>query len=272
MAFDADWRITYINGAAERIYRTSREQLVGRDFWQAFPASVTASRRSIGAPCASRWRCASSTTTRRADAGSTCRPFRTTARSPSMAATSPKEARGRGAACQRAALSAASPIRCRSSSSPPTPTAASPTSTASAASSPAGATRCSAIGRYALLHPEDRERVRETWIVRRTRGPALRSREPPAPGRRRLSLGAEPRPAGARRRRARHRMDRRQHRHPRAAPGAAGARRGRPPQGRIPRHAGARAAQSAGAASATRCTSCAMRGSDARRWRRACTR
>ena len=37
MAFDADWRITYVNAAAERIYRTPRERLVGHDFWHTFP-------------------------------------------------------------------------------------------------------------------------------------------------------------------------------------------------------------------------------------------
>ncbi|HEX7383984.1 MAG TPA: ATP-binding protein [Burkholderiaceae bacterium] len=37
LALDAEWRITYANGAAERIYATPRERLIGRDFWQAFP-------------------------------------------------------------------------------------------------------------------------------------------------------------------------------------------------------------------------------------------
>ncbi len=37
VAVDAQWRFTYVNGAAEAIYGRSREDLVGRDLWECFP-------------------------------------------------------------------------------------------------------------------------------------------------------------------------------------------------------------------------------------------
>jgi PAS domain S-box-containing protein len=37
LSLDTFWRIGYVNAAAERILRAPRERLVGRDFWQAFP-------------------------------------------------------------------------------------------------------------------------------------------------------------------------------------------------------------------------------------------
>ncbi|WP_337063295.1 SpoIIE family protein phosphatase [Kineococcus sp. G2] len=40
LAVDADWRVTYLNAEAARITGTSREQLLGRDVWEAFPAAV----------------------------------------------------------------------------------------------------------------------------------------------------------------------------------------------------------------------------------------
>ncbi|MGY1858277.1 SpoIIE family protein phosphatase [Modestobacter sp. SYSU DS0290] len=40
LAMDADWRITYLNAEAERIAGRRRADLVGRDFWAAFPATV----------------------------------------------------------------------------------------------------------------------------------------------------------------------------------------------------------------------------------------
>ncbi|WP_299953374.1 SpoIIE family protein phosphatase [uncultured Modestobacter sp.] len=38
MSLDADWRITYVNPAAVQVLGQSREQLVGADYWTAFPA------------------------------------------------------------------------------------------------------------------------------------------------------------------------------------------------------------------------------------------
>jgi PAS domain S-box-containing protein len=38
IALDAGWRITYANGAAEGLTRRRREELVGRQFWDLFPA------------------------------------------------------------------------------------------------------------------------------------------------------------------------------------------------------------------------------------------
>ena len=40
LAMDADWRITYVNAEGERISGRRRADLVGRDFWDAFPATV----------------------------------------------------------------------------------------------------------------------------------------------------------------------------------------------------------------------------------------
>ncbi|MGN6546044.1 MAG: hybrid sensor histidine kinase/response regulator [Aureliella sp.] len=37
VAVDADWRFTYINARAERIYHRSREEMIGRELWQVFP-------------------------------------------------------------------------------------------------------------------------------------------------------------------------------------------------------------------------------------------
>ena len=38
LALDRDWRITYVNAAAERLNDISRESLLGRDHWEVFPA------------------------------------------------------------------------------------------------------------------------------------------------------------------------------------------------------------------------------------------
>ena len=40
MAFDREWRITYVNAAAEHIDNTSRESLRGRSAWEVFPAAA----------------------------------------------------------------------------------------------------------------------------------------------------------------------------------------------------------------------------------------
>ena len=40
LAMDAHWRVTYINTEAERIAQASRTDLVGKDFWAAYPATV----------------------------------------------------------------------------------------------------------------------------------------------------------------------------------------------------------------------------------------
>jgi PAS domain S-box-containing protein len=40
MSVDGDWRITYINPAGEAVVGQTREELVGADYWTAFPASV----------------------------------------------------------------------------------------------------------------------------------------------------------------------------------------------------------------------------------------
>ncbi|MCI2236908.1 SpoIIE family protein phosphatase [Paenibacillus sp. TRM 82003] len=40
LAVDTDWRVTYLNAEAARITGTSRERLVGRDVWEAFPAAA----------------------------------------------------------------------------------------------------------------------------------------------------------------------------------------------------------------------------------------
>lgn len=40
LALDADWRITYVNTEGERISGRARADLLGRSFWEAFPAVV----------------------------------------------------------------------------------------------------------------------------------------------------------------------------------------------------------------------------------------
>ncbi|WP_432510161.1 SpoIIE family protein phosphatase [Kineococcus sp. SYSU DK001] len=40
LALDRDWTIAYVNAEGERIAATAREDLVGRSFWDAFPATV----------------------------------------------------------------------------------------------------------------------------------------------------------------------------------------------------------------------------------------
>jgi len=40
LSMDADWVITYVNTAAEQVAQTPRSELVGRSFWEAFPATV----------------------------------------------------------------------------------------------------------------------------------------------------------------------------------------------------------------------------------------
>jgi PAS domain S-box-containing protein len=40
MALDEEWRIRYVNAAAERTNGMSRESLLGRNFWEAFPAAL----------------------------------------------------------------------------------------------------------------------------------------------------------------------------------------------------------------------------------------
>lgn len=39
MSLDAEWRITYVNPAGEAVVGQTREQLVGADYWTAFPLS-----------------------------------------------------------------------------------------------------------------------------------------------------------------------------------------------------------------------------------------
>ena len=39
MSIDADWRVSYVNPAGEAVVGYTREQLVGTDYWTAFPAS-----------------------------------------------------------------------------------------------------------------------------------------------------------------------------------------------------------------------------------------
>ncbi|TFV47206.1 SpoIIE family protein phosphatase [Blastococcus sp. TF02A_35] len=39
-SLDHDWRFTYVNAVAERLLQTSREALLGRVLWEAFPAAV----------------------------------------------------------------------------------------------------------------------------------------------------------------------------------------------------------------------------------------
>ena len=40
LALDRDWRITYMNAEAERINGRPREEMLGRDHWELFPATV----------------------------------------------------------------------------------------------------------------------------------------------------------------------------------------------------------------------------------------
>ncbi|SHN87908.1 PAS domain S-box-containing protein [Geodermatophilus obscurus] len=40
LAMDADWRMTYLNARAERLTGRSRDELLGRTLWEAFPAIV----------------------------------------------------------------------------------------------------------------------------------------------------------------------------------------------------------------------------------------
>ena len=40
IAVDADWRITYVNRSGEAVVGLTREELVGRSYWEAFPATV----------------------------------------------------------------------------------------------------------------------------------------------------------------------------------------------------------------------------------------
>jgi PAS domain S-box-containing protein len=40
IALDSEWRVTYVNGEAERLNGIPREQMVGKNHWDLFPASV----------------------------------------------------------------------------------------------------------------------------------------------------------------------------------------------------------------------------------------
>ena len=40
MRFDRDWRMVYVNAEAERMVRLAREEMIGRSFWELFPATV----------------------------------------------------------------------------------------------------------------------------------------------------------------------------------------------------------------------------------------
>lgn len=40
MAFDRDWRFTYVNDQSEKVMNRTREDLLGRVFWDEFPAAV----------------------------------------------------------------------------------------------------------------------------------------------------------------------------------------------------------------------------------------
>ncbi|HWM88768.1 MAG TPA: PAS domain-containing protein, partial [Kofleriaceae bacterium] len=40
IAFDRDWRITYVNAAAERASGMARDRLLGKEHWEAFPAML----------------------------------------------------------------------------------------------------------------------------------------------------------------------------------------------------------------------------------------
>ncbi len=39
-ALDRDWRFTYVNAAAERMLSRSAEQLIGKNYWEEYPATV----------------------------------------------------------------------------------------------------------------------------------------------------------------------------------------------------------------------------------------
>jgi PAS domain S-box-containing protein len=39
-ALDREWRFTYVNGEAERVLQRSREDLLGGDIWELFPAAL----------------------------------------------------------------------------------------------------------------------------------------------------------------------------------------------------------------------------------------
>jgi PAS domain S-box-containing protein len=40
LELDSDWRITYVNGEMERVARRSRDEILGRTLWDAFPGTV----------------------------------------------------------------------------------------------------------------------------------------------------------------------------------------------------------------------------------------
>ena len=40
MAFDRDWRFTYVNDQSEKVMNRTREELLGRVFWEEFPATL----------------------------------------------------------------------------------------------------------------------------------------------------------------------------------------------------------------------------------------
>ncbi|MFN8634563.1 MAG: PAS domain S-box protein [Chloroflexota bacterium] len=40
LAIDRDWRLTYVNAEAERLFAHTREELIGRDAWATFPRAV----------------------------------------------------------------------------------------------------------------------------------------------------------------------------------------------------------------------------------------
>jgi PAS domain-containing protein len=51
IALDREWRFSYVNGEAERLLATSREQLLGGDIWELFPSrSGPTSRPTTAAP------------------------------------------------------------------------------------------------------------------------------------------------------------------------------------------------------------------------------
>ena len=40
VAVDSEWRFSYVNAPAERMYGMGREELIGKDFWQVFPEAL----------------------------------------------------------------------------------------------------------------------------------------------------------------------------------------------------------------------------------------